>query len=95
MWLWSNRLEAADDGRVLFAARNHALALFAVRWVAKRAMRSGGGRRRAAGFLSRLDVLCAPFADGPSAVFFQDLGACRRRKPKTRADLNVPKDASR
>ena len=28
------------------------------------------------------------------ARFFQYLGACRRRTPKTRADLKVPKDAS-
>ena len=30
-----------------------------------------------------------------SVVFFQNLGACRRRAPRTRADLKVPKDASR
>ena len=32
---------------------------------------------------------------GPSAFFFQYLGACRRRTPGTRVDLKVPEDTSR
>ena len=49
--------------------------------------RSGGGGPRAA---------ARPRAEQRRVGFFcQRLGACRRRTPRTRVDLRVPKDASR
>ena len=43
----------------------------------------------------RLTTPCAASSSsGRARFFFQYLGACRRRRPRTRADLNVPKDAS-
>ena len=63
-----------------------------------RRQRSGGSRRDAIGHVEFIEgmavVLAIMDGAGPSAFFFQYLGACRRRTPRTCADLKVPKDAS-
>ena len=66
-------LEAIHGGgKVLFAARNAALALFAVKWVI---VAAGTSASRVA---DRVHVLVAPFGRGPRAVRVEEAGGRRK-----------------